>query len=82
MQYTLKLAASELFKDKKLAYPPSVPRPFLTSHLCKSPLACMPWCLLHSIPPTAARADIRAKEASFNAKVPNIGKEKVINRVS
>ena len=35
LQYKMKLSASELFKDKKLAYPPSVPKPFTTTHLCK-----------------------------------------------
>jgi hypothetical protein len=31
--YTLKLAASDLFKGQKEAYPGSVARPFLTTHL-------------------------------------------------
>ena len=35
-QFKMKLSASDLFKDKKLAYPPSVPKPFITTHLCKS----------------------------------------------
>ena len=35
-QYTLKLAASDLFKGQKDAYPASIARPFLTTHLCMS----------------------------------------------
>lgn len=35
VQYTLKLTASELFRNKKQCYPASVPRPFVTSHLGK-----------------------------------------------
>jgi myosin-1 len=34
--YTLKLAASDLFKGQKDAYPGSVARPFLTTHLSMS----------------------------------------------
>ena len=40
--YTLKLAASDLFKGQKDAYPGSVARPFLTTHLSKSPLFLSP----------------------------------------
>ena len=50
-QYTLKLAASDLFKGQKDAYPASVARPFLTTHLCRflhiytCTSSCM--CVLH-----------------------------------
>ncbi len=39
LQFTLKLAASDLFLGKKESYPASVPKPFLTSHLCTSILS-------------------------------------------
>ncbi len=75
----MKLAASNIFKDKKLAYPSSVPHKFITTHLCKlKPSAFsldkMPH--LFSLCAPVARADIKTKEANFNAKVPNIGEEK------
>ena len=38
LQLTLKSAASDMFKDKKACYPDSVPRPFLTTHLCENTL--------------------------------------------
>ncbi len=34
-QYTLKLAASDLFRGKKETYPASVARPYLNTHLCE-----------------------------------------------
>lgn len=50
----MKLAASDLFKDKKQAYPASVPQPYITSHLCKlniyeCTLIALSSCLLHLI---------------------------------
>ena len=35
LQFTLKLAARDLFRGKKASYADSVPRPYITSHLCK-----------------------------------------------
>lgn len=37
-QFTLKLAASDLFLGKKESYPASVPNPYLTTHLCMPPV--------------------------------------------
>ena len=92
-QYTLKLAASELFKGKKEAYPPSVSRPYLTSHLCKflTPrlkgeiLCCPPPHLpstIITISVISAHNEIQLKKAGFNAKFPHVGTEKVSSKFS
>ena len=46
----MKLAASDLFKEKKAAYPSSVAKPYLHTHLCKS-YACTVLTRKYTCPP-------------------------------
>ena len=78
----MKLSASNLFKDKKLAYPSSIPKPFITTHLCKSKNEWLMEGILmvkfdDNLYLFVAREDMRLKETHFDVKQPQAGAHKV-----
>ena len=69
----MKASASDLFKDKKSSYPASVPRLFVTSHLCE--LKCIYFIIKVFF---LAEVELNSKVRNFDPKNPDAGAHKVI----